>query len=442
MRPTDARRTRRYAWYVVVLLALAYAFSLLDRWILTLVVEPVKAQFQVTDQQMGILLGPVFALFYVLFGLPFGWLADRHNRKKIIGFAMLFWCAMTSCSGFAKTFAQLTAARFGVGAGEAALTPAGSSLVCDLFPREEQSRAISVFNMGVSFGMGAAYLLGGQIVAWMQSRPEYVLPVVGPLAPWQMVLVAAGLPGLLIAGLILMVREPPRGERLTADGPSWPAMREYLRAYWPACLLLCVGQATSPLIGYAWQWLPTMFSRTWQWTVPEFAFWYGSILLVFGPLGAWLSGWVNSRFLQRGRSDGPYRTAVGWLLCMVILSTAVTLAPSPEIAVWLLVPATLAGAASTPAGAAALVHMTPGDYRARMVSAYIVCINGFGLFVGPLLVGALNDHVFGTQGVRYSMAAVSFLVGGGLTLTMLLGLGVYGRAVRDLESRKLVGVSR
>jgi MFS family permease len=209
MPPIDRpRHSRRYAWYVVTLLALAYAFSLLDRWILTMVVDPVKAQFQVSDQDMGILLGPVFAVFYVLFGLPFGWLADRQNRKKIVGIAMLFWCAMTSFSGLARSFDQLKLARFGVGAGEAALTPAGNSLVGDLFPREQQSRAISVFNMGVSFGMGIAYLLGGLIVSSMQTRPGYVLPVVGSLASWQMVLVAAGLPGLIVATLILLVREP------------------------------------------------------------------------------------------------------------------------------------------------------------------------------------------------------------------------------------------
>lgn len=447
MPPTDSRTvgehpiSRRYAWYVVTLLALAYAFSLLDRWILTLVVEPVKAQFGVTDQQMGLLLGPVFALFYVLFGLPFGWLADRFSRKTIVGLAMMFWCLMTSLSGLTKSFGQLMATRFGVGAGEAALTPAGNSLVGDLFPRDEQSRAIAVFNTGVSFGMGLAYLLGGQIVAWMQKQPEYELPAFGTVASWQMVLIAAGLPGLIIAALILMVREPPRSGQLTTAGPSWPAMRLYLSKYWPAYLLLCVGQVTSPLIGYAWQWLPTMFSRTWQWSVPEFATKYGLILLVFGPLGALASGWYNLRQLRRGNSGAPYRTAILCLLAMVILSTAVVLMPTPELALLLLIPATLAGAASTPAGAAALMHMTPGDYRARLTSIYVVFINGFGLLIGPYLVGMLNDQVFGVGGVRYSLAFVSLVVGGALTLLMMFGMARYGAAVRDLESRQQKGVS-
>jgi MFS family permease len=434
--PTETKpHSQRYAWFVVGLLAIAYAFSLLDRWILTLVVEPVKTHFGVSDQQMGILLGPVFAVFYITFGLPFGYLADRYSRKWIIGLAMMFWCLMTSLSGLAKTFGQLSFARFGVGAGEAALTPAGTSLVGDLFAREQQARAISVFNMGVSVGMGVAYLLGGLIVAWMASQPTYALPIVGDVASWQMVLISAGLPGLLIAALILLVREPPRRDLLAKSGESpWPKIRQYLAKFWPAYLLLAIGQVTSPLIGYSWQWLPTMFMRTWEWTVPQFSLWYGSILLVFGPLGAWFSGWLNGRALRSGRRDVPYRTAFWCLGAMVILSTAVVLAPGPQIAVWLLIPATLAGAASTPAGVAALVHMTPGDFRARAVAAYITFINGLGLLLGPWLVGWLNDTQFGVGGVRYSLAVVAWGVGGVLTLTMLAGVQAYRRAVAHLEA--------
>jgi MFS family permease len=434
--PSLPERTvsRRYAWYVVALLALAYAFSLLDRWILSLVVEPVKAHFAATDEQVGLLLGPAFAIFYIVFGFLFGWLADRGNRTRIIGCAMLFWCLMTSISGLARNFGHMLIARAGVGAGEAALTPAGNSLIGNLFPREEQARAVSVFNMGVSFGMGIAYLLGGRIVEWMQSRPAYDLPVVGSLQSWQMVLISAGVPGLLIAVLILLLREPLRHTEPGNVGADWNAMRGYLRSYWPAYLLLCIGMVTSPLIGYAWQWLPTMFTRTWNWSVPQFATWYGWILLIFGPIGALLSGWVNTRSLRAGTRDAPYRTAIYSLVLMVFLSTAVVLMPTPELALLMLIPATVAGAASTPAGAAALLHMTPPEYRARMTSAYMVFINGLGPLAGPFFVGMLNDRVFGTGGVRYSIATMSFVVGGALTLVMLFGLGRYRAAVATLES--------
>ena len=170
MSEEPAYPSRAYAWFVVVLLTLAYAISLLDRWILALLVGPVKEFFGATDTQMGLLMGPVFALFYVSMGLPFGWLADRYDRKTMIGGAMLFWCSMTAVCGLAKTFGQLAAARLGIGLGEAALTPAAYSLIADYFPRAEQNRAIAFLNMGVATGMGFAYLIGGLIVDRKSTR--------------------------------------------------------------------------------------------------------------------------------------------------------------------------------------------------------------------------------------------------------------------------------
>ena len=140
--------SRAYAWYVVVLLTIAYAISLLDRWILSLLVGPVKAHFGVSDTQMGLLMGFWFAIFYVTMGLPFGWIADRFDRRRVVALAMAFWCSMTVACGLAKSFGQLAAARLGIGLGEAALTPAANSLIADHFPRAEQNRAITFLQHG------------------------------------------------------------------------------------------------------------------------------------------------------------------------------------------------------------------------------------------------------------------------------------------------------
>ena len=212
---------------MVSLLTLAYAISLLDRWILSLLVGPVKAHFGVSDTQMGLLMGFWFAVFYVTMGLPFGWLADRFNRRALVGAAMLFWCSMTAFCGLAKTFGQLSAARLGIGLGEAALTPAANSIIADYFPRERQNSAITFFNMGISTGMGIAYLVGGLIVGWMATQPPLVLPVFGQLETWQVVFLAAGAPGLVVAALILLtIREPLRRGRLarSASEASLPRL--------------------------------------------------------------------------------------------------------------------------------------------------------------------------------------------------------------------------
>ncbi len=431
--------SRAYAWYAVVLLTLAYAISLLDRWILSLLVGPVKAHFGVSDTQMGLLMGFWFAVFYVTMGLPFGWLADRFNRRALIGAAMLFWCSMTAYCGLARSFPQLAAARLGIGLGEAALTPAANSLIADYFPRARQNSAITFFNMGISTGMGIAYLVGGLIVGWMATQPPLVLPVFGQLATWQVVFLAAGVPGLLVAVLILLtIREPLRRGRLarTASEANLSHCLAFMKARRGAYLPLFIGMAASPLAGYAWQWLPTLFDRVWGWKAAQFSFAYGSVLLVCGPLGAISGGMLATRLYRAGRKEAPYVAALIGLSIATLLSAVLPYAPSPEWAVALLAPASWAGAMGAASGAAAAVFITPGEFRAQVSSIYVLTINGIGLMVGPTAVGWLNDRVFtAPEGVRESLALVVLVAAGTLTLYLASGRRAYREAVVDLESR-------
>ena len=437
--------SRAYAWYVVSLLTLAYAISLLDRWILSLLVGPVKAHFGVSDTQMGLLMGFWFAVFYVTMGLPFGWLADRFNRRALVGAAMVFWCSMTAFCGLAKTFGQLSAARLGIGLGEAALTPAANSIIADYFPRERQNSAITFFNMGISTGMGIAYLVGGLIVGWMATQPPLVLPVFGQLETWQVVFLAAGAPGLVVAGLILLtIREPLRRGRLarSASEASPASCFAFMKARRGAYLPLFVGMAASPLAGYAWQWLPTLFDRVWGWKASQFSFAYGCVLLVCGPLGAISGGMLATRLYRAGHKDAPFLAAMAGMITTTLISAVLPYAPSPEWAVALLVPASLTGAMGAASGAAAAVFMTPGEFRAQVSSIYVLTINGIGLLVGPTAVGWLNDHVFtAPDGVRASMAIVVLVAAGALTIYLASGRRAYREAVEDLEARAAAAAS-
>jgi MFS family permease len=435
--PSDADYPpRARAWLAVGLLTLAYAISLLDRWILTLLVAPVKAHFSLTDTQIGLLMGPAFALLYVGLGLPFGWLADRYSRRAIIAAGMSFWCTATTMCGLAQSYLQLALARFGVGIGEAALTPAANSMIADYFPRAEQSRAISIFNMGVSTGMGFAYIAGGFVVAWMSVRPALELPVVGELASWQVVFIAVGLPGLLVALLISALPEPVRRGRLArseAEATLRQCMR-YIVQRWKAYVPLAVGMGCSPLVGYAFNWLPEMFRRVHGWEVGRFAGSYGWILLVFGPAGAIAAGWLSTRLYRAGRTDAPYIATILALVLLVIAGGLMPLAPTPEVALALLVPATVGGAMSTAAGAAAAVFVTPGEFRARVTALYVITISVIGLFLGPTLPGVLNDRLFtAPDGVRYSLACVVLGIGSLLTVILVTGRRAYAAAVAQLE---------
>ena len=168
--------SNRRAWYAVVVLTAAYIVSFLDRQLLALVVEDVKADLVLTDTQVSLLLGFAFALFYTTMGIPIGRLADKKSRKTIIGIGITCWCIMTAACGLAQNYTQLFLARVGVGVGEASLSPSSLSMISDYFPLEKRGRAMGFFNMGVSVGSGIALIVGGQIIAYVAGSPQIVLP--------------------------------------------------------------------------------------------------------------------------------------------------------------------------------------------------------------------------------------------------------------------------
>lgn len=204
----------RYAWYVVCVLTVAYLLSFLDRQILALLVGPIRQDLDISDTQVSLLGNLAFGIFYTLLGLPLGRAADRFSRRGIIAAGVATWCLMTAACGLARNFVQLFLARVGVGVGEAALNPAALSMISDYFPRRTRGRALTFYNMGVSLGVGVALIFGGQVIAWVAAAPPVELPGIGVLRAWQTVFILVGLPGLLIALLMLTVREPVRRDRL------------------------------------------------------------------------------------------------------------------------------------------------------------------------------------------------------------------------------------
>ena len=166
---TPERPSPVYAWYMTLLLMLLYMFSFLDRTIIVLLIEPIKRDLLLNDTQISLLYGLAFAVFYTFLGIPIARLADSKSRRSIIAVGVLFWSAMTVACGLAKSFGDLFAARIGVGAGEAALSPAAYSLISDSFPEEKRAKAMSVYTMGLYLGVGLAMLLGGQVIEFFDN---------------------------------------------------------------------------------------------------------------------------------------------------------------------------------------------------------------------------------------------------------------------------------
>ena len=211
MMETEAKPVSGYRWYVLGLFTVVYAFNFIDRQIVTILAPYLKADLGLTDAQVGLLFGTAFALFYALFGLPLARLADGWHRVRTLSIGLGFWSAMTAFSGTAANFGQLALARVGVGVGEASASPSAFSILQDYFPKAQRATALAIYSSGIYLGAGASLMIGGHIVAlWDRLYPVGTAPF--GLVGWQAAYMAVGLPGLLLALLVVTtIREPVRG---------------------------------------------------------------------------------------------------------------------------------------------------------------------------------------------------------------------------------------
>jgi len=432
-----------YGWYVVVVLTLAYVVSFLDRQILALLVEPIRRDLGLSDTQMGLIMGSAFALFYTILGLPIGRLADRYSRRGIIAAGITIWCAMTAACGLSRNFVQLFLARVGVGVGEATLNPSALSMISDYFPREKRGRAISFYNMGISLGAGIAMILGGWVIASVMEAPPVNVPFFGLLQPWQTVFLLVGLPGLLIAALMATVKEPVRRGKIrlrteTGESTETLSIRQtvrWLKDRWRTFGSHFLGMSVVTVIGYGFFfWIPTMFMRTWDWSIPRISISYGIVNLVFGPLGVMAGGWLADRWYRSGRKDGHMRLCLLATLLMVPAATLVPLMPTAELAVVMLIPMTLGAATVTASGVSALMMITPNQLRAQATALYYFVINVIGLSVGGAVVGFVTDYVFrDPAAIRYTLSSVSAVAGIIACGLLAYNLKLYKRAVAEAE---------
>ena len=198
-----------YAWYVLGVLVLVYVMNFVDRQIMSILAEDIKRDLGIGDSEIGFLYGTVFGVFYALFGIPLGRLADMWHRIRLLSIGLTLWSAMTALSGMAQNFGQLAAARIGVGVGEASASPVAYSVLSDYFPKEKRATALSIYSSGIYIGGGLSLFLGGLTV----ERWDAAFPGGGPfgLVGWQAAFMAVGLPGLLLAVWVSTLREPVRG---------------------------------------------------------------------------------------------------------------------------------------------------------------------------------------------------------------------------------------
>jgi MFS family permease len=419
---------------VVALLTVAYVLSFIDRQILGLLITPIKQSLALTDTEIGLLMGPAFAIFYVTLGWPIGWLADRANRRNIIAAGVALWSLMTAACGLSSSFVQLFFARIGVGVGEATLTPSALSLIADLFPRTQRARATALYMAGVPLGTGIAYVVGGKVTGALRAAGTLDLPLLGAVAGWQAAFLAVGLPGLVVALAVLAIREPARHAAERQDAPTTPlsliAALGFIARRWRAYAPVALGMCAVTTSTYAGGWNAALFERVWQWRIEQTGLWIGLNYLVFGPLGANAGGAAGDALTRRGAPDGVYRACFIGVGIVVVGATLFPLAPSPVAAVALNAVAVFGTAFASGMGSASIVTLAPGPLRAQAAAIYFAIINLLGLMLGPSLVGWLADHVYtAAGGVGPAMATVSLLIGVPGLLILWAGLRPYAAEV-------------
>jgi MFS family permease len=397
----------RYAWYVVVVLLIAYVSSFIDRQILSLLVAPIRRDLGISDTQMSLLMGLSFAVLYTFLGLPIGRLADGYSRRGIMAAGVAVWSIMTALCGVSRSFMQFFFARVGVGIGEAALSPPAYSLLADYFPKDRLATALSVYSAGIYLGGGLAMVIGGLVIKLVSGPETWTLPIVGAVHPWQTVFLVVGLPGLLIALLFLTVREPARRGATKATLPLSATIRyvmENRRSFGGQQF----GVAFISLAAYsASAWMPTVFVRVFGWPLPKVGLVYGSMIMIFGTLGIVAGGRYADRMMRRGHADAKLRSCLTGALGFLVCALCFPFAKTGTVAALVLVPTNFFAAFPYGAAAAMVQELTPNRMRAQISALYLFIVNLVGLGLGPTLVALVTDYGFRRDdSVAYSLSIV------------------------------------
>ncbi|CAN5172731.1 MFS transporter [soil metagenome] len=384
------------SWFSVGIFLFVAILAYLDRLVISLLVEPIRASLHVTDFQIGLLQGVAFGLFYAVFGLPIGWLVDRYSRRTIVYVGMTLWSVAAACCGLASTYTQLLIARFGVGVGEASLGPAVYSMIADLFPPRRLALAVGVFATGSAIGGGIAYMAGGIVIQKLEAMGEIVLPFIGEVQPWQAVFIMTGAPGILVALLLWLVPEPKRvkaAPRLTQGSKDgFVALLASNKRYF-ICHFLGFGLVAVMAYGIS-AWAPVMLMRRYGMNVGQVGGVLGIVSLAGGVAGFLFGGWFVDRWYARGTRDAHLRYFVYTCLVGAALSLVAFLVADD---LWTFVPPFLLIHFLQPFTGPAIAHLqlaTPREYRGRMTALFGLVFNLMGMCLGPPSVAFFTDFVF------------------------------------------------
>lgn len=410
----------------LTILTLIYVFNFMDRQILGVLAEPIKRDLGLSDSQLGLLTGFMFALFYTSFGVPVAWLADRTRRTWVIAAACALWSGFSAACGLAQGFLSLAAARIGVAVGEAGGVPPSYSLISDLFPEHSRARAIALYSLGVPIGVGVGTAAGGWIAAAFG---------------WRIAFFVVAAPGLLLAAILLIFgREPVRQSGAGDHAPVSLARAVGLFAASPPLMSISIAGGLGAFTCYGLMaWLSAYLIRVLGMTLSEVGTWLSITMAVGLAVGIWASGALADRF-------GPGDRRMYAIIPAVALGLgAPAMAAATAMDDWrLALPLfgiTLALSVFYLAPSVAVVQKIalPGQ-RSTAGAMLLLCLNLIGLGCGPWLIGVVSDWAMPAQGTQ--SLRIAFYALAPMFLIAVIANLVAARALREPRSDIHLSVAR
>ncbi len=419
--------------YALALLVVVYVFNFIDRSILSILQDSIKAELDLSDTQLGWLQGFAFAFLYSTLGVPIARWADRGVRRSIIALAIFVWSGMTAITGLARSFTEILLARIGVGIGEAGCSPPAHSLISDYFPPERRATALSIYSLGIPIGSAIGTFTGG----WINE-----------LFDWRTAFLVVGLPGILLAVIVrLTLREPTRGyweaarEKAAAqEGAPRESALDVIRfmGKLPAFRHLAFAGALHAFYGYgAGAFIPSFFRRIHEYETGELGTLLAAVGITTGALGTFLGGFLADRIGQRDARWYMWLPGLATFLG-VPFAFLMYLWPSAGGAmIFYALPAVLSGMYLGPTFAMTQA-LAPPHMRAMASAVLLFILNMIGMGLGPLAVGMLSDALepsYGIESIRYALLAVVASCAAWSVLHYLLA----ARTLRtDLEAKDAV----
>ena len=394
----DQVSTLGQRWYVLIIMMLAYTINIADRYVMSTVLEPIRLELKLSDSGVAFLTGVSLAFFYVIMGIPLSWIADRYNRRNLLAASITVWSAMTALCGMSQGYMQLLLARIGVGIGEAGGTPSCNSIVADYFPAGRRAMAMTIFALGAPIGAWLGADMAGYVAA------EY---------GWRMAFYVLGVPGVVLAIIIMLtIKEPKRGQLDAVTEGDVPSLSQTLKFIWSQKGLVhaIMGSGLSALWGWGLMWFtPTFIQRTYGLDVGQAGGVIGPIHLVMGIGASLLTAWLVGR---------PSYTDPRKVLRLLSVVTALATVPSiyayytnsltvATVMWWIFIPAIYfyIGPAMS-----LMQNLASPKMRAMVIAVSLLVANVFNLIVAPQGVGLLSDYFAGPGGADAESLRIALLI--------------------------------